>query len=234
MQVTVDKRVAKVWHGDVILGICTFSGLKKDQFDKDGIETFLIAEENSIKQLGKSVLRDPMVEKMRATFQGMPNMNPKRHMPASEALITRIIDLKKFRFFPLVDLNNALSMKIRIPLGIYDLNKLNNSYWEYRLGYPGDTYFTISNKQMNATDRLVLADANGIFGSPIQDSNRGTVSPDTDNITIVSYLPMGLSIKEANDICEVIQEMFTKLCRPETTTTDIVANRNRVDNLANL
>jgi DNA/RNA-binding domain of Phe-tRNA-synthetase-like protein len=230
MHIAVDKKVAKVWHGDVVLGICTFSGLKMEQFDKEGIEIFLSAEENSIKQLGKSVLRNPIVEKMRTTFQAMPNMNPKRHMPASEALITRIVDLKKFRIFPLVDLNNALSMKLRIPLGIYDLNKLNNSYWEYRLGYPGDTYFTISNKHMNATDRLVLADANGIFGSPIQDSNRGTVSVETDNVAIVAYLPMGLSMKEANDICEAVREMVAKFCQPDEVKSHVVTIYN-VNNL---
>lgn len=47
---------------------------------------------------------------------------------------------------------------------------------------------------------------------------------DTDNVAIVAYLPMGLSMKEANDICEAVREMFIKLCHPQAFTIHAVTS----------
>jgi len=123
---------------------------------------------------------------MRATFRAMPDMDPSRYRPASEALIRRSLDKGLYRIGPLVDVNNLLSIRLRVPIGIYNLDQVVPANWIYRLGYPGESYLSISNQPKNASGKLVVADSGGVIGSPVIDSGRAAIRGEASQILLGS------------------------------------------------
>lgn len=144
---------------------------------------------------------------MRATFNAMPDMNPSRYRPSSESLIRRCLTKDIAQINPIVDLNNVLSMTLRIPLGVYDARCLHPSC-TYRIGHQGETYTTIAQALKNAGGKLVLADPAGVVGSPVTDSGRALIGSETNHVVVIAYVPFETSTAEAEQICVGIEAAF--------------------------
>src|SRR6202030_574907 len=107
-------------------------------------------------------------------------LDPTRVRPSSEALLRR---LKKGEPLPrinsLVDVANAMSVQLQVPVGLYDLDKIHGEELVVRLGKDGETYTGIGKERVNVTGRICVADAEGPCGNPSADSARTMITTAT-------------------------------------------------------
>jgi DNA/RNA-binding domain of Phe-tRNA-synthetase-like protein len=118
--------------------------------------------------------------------------DPTRTRPSSEALLRR---LKKGEPLPrinsLVDVANALSVQLQVPVGLYDLDKVKGEELVIRLGRKGESYEGIGKERVNVADRICVADAEGACGNPSADSARTMITTDTERAAWIYFLPVG-------------------------------------------
>jgi DNA/RNA-binding domain of Phe-tRNA-synthetase-like protein len=118
-------------------------------------------------------------------------IDPTRVRPSSEALLRR---LKKGEPLPrinsLVDVANALSVQLQVPVGLYDLGKARGEELVVRLGAEGESYTGIGKERVNVAGRICVADAEGPIGNPTSDSARTMITTDTERAAWVYFLPV--------------------------------------------
>ena len=118
-------------------------------------------------------------------------IDPTRVRPSSEALLRR---LKKGEPFPrinsLVDVANALSVQLQVPVGLYDLGKARGDELVVRLGAEGESYSGIGKDRVNVAGRICVADAEGPCGNPSSDSARTMITTDTERAAWIYFLPV--------------------------------------------
>ena len=126
----------------------------------------------------------------RALFRRF-GMDPTRQRPSSEALLRR---LKKGEPLPrinsLVDVANALSIQLQVPVGLYDLGKVRGDDLVVRLGADGEGYTGIGKERVNVAGRICVADAEGPCGNPTSDSARTMITTDTERAAWIYFLPV--------------------------------------------
>ena len=117
--------------------------------------------------------------------------DPTKVRPSSEALLRR---LKKGEPFPrvnsLVDVANAMSVQLQVPVGLYDLEKIRGDELVLRLGTEGEKYTGIGKEQVNVAGRICIADAEGPCGNPSADSARTMISTATERAAWIYFLPV--------------------------------------------
>jgi len=118
-------------------------------------------------------------------------VDPTRVRPSSEALLRR---LKKRDGLPrvnsLVDVANALSIQLQVPVGLYDLEKVKGGELVIRLGADGEGYEGIGKERVNVAGRICVADAAGACGNPSADSARTMITSDTERAAWIYFLPV--------------------------------------------
>jgi DNA/RNA-binding domain of Phe-tRNA-synthetase-like protein len=118
-------------------------------------------------------------------------MDPTRIRPSSEALLRR---LKKGESLPrinsLVDIANALSVQLQVPVGLYDLEKTKGTELVIRLGKDGEGYTGIGKEHVNVAGRICVADGEGACGNPSADSARTMITTDTETAAWIYFLPV--------------------------------------------
>ena len=119
-------------------------------------------------------------------------VDPTKVRPSSEALARRI---KKGDPLPrinsLVDVANALSVQLQVPVGLYDLSRVKGEELVIRLGADGESYEGIGKERVNVAGRLCVADANGPCGNPSADSARTMITTATESAAWIYFLPVG-------------------------------------------
>lgn len=129
-------------------------------------------------------------EQIKATKAGYKELGkgPSRFRPSSDALWRRVVKGKGlYQINALVDLNNYLSLKYKMPFGSYDLDKISGDITLTK-GESGASYAGIGKSDIYIENLLVLADDDGPFGSPTSDSTRAMISDDTVSGLMVGYL----------------------------------------------
>ncbi|HEX2647291.1 MAG TPA: phenylalanine--tRNA ligase beta subunit-related protein [Candidatus Dormibacteraeota bacterium] len=118
-------------------------------------------------------------------------VDPTRVRPSSEALLRRI---KRGEGLPrvnsLVDVANAMSVQLQVPVGLYDMDKVKGEELVMRLGADGEGYAGIGKEKVNVGGRIVVADAEGPIGNPSADSARTMITIDTERAAWVYFLPV--------------------------------------------
>jgi DNA/RNA-binding domain of Phe-tRNA-synthetase-like protein len=118
-------------------------------------------------------------------------IDPTRVRPSSEALLRR---MKKGEPLPrinsLVDVANALSVQLQVPVGLYDLGKVIGEELVLRLGKSGESYVGIGKEKVNVSGRICVADADGPIGNPSADSARTMITTDTESAAWIYFLPV--------------------------------------------
>lgn len=118
-------------------------------------------------------------------------VDPTRVRPSSEALLRRI---KKGEPLPrinsLVDVANALSVQLQVPVGLYDLGKTKGDELVIRLGADGEGYLGIGKERVNVAGRICVADAEGPCGNPSADSARTMITTDTERAAWIYFMPV--------------------------------------------
>jgi len=117
--------------------------------------------------------------------------DPTKIRPSSEALLRR---MKKGEPFPrvnsLVDVANAMSVQLQVPVGLYDLEKIRGDELVLRLGTEGEKYTGIGKERVNLAGRICITDAEGPCGNPSADSARTMITTATERAAWVYYLPV--------------------------------------------
>ena len=117
--------------------------------------------------------------------------DPTKVRPSSEALLRR---LKKGEPFPrvnsLVDVANAMTVQLQVPVGLYDLEKIRGDELVLRLGTEGEKYTGIGKERVNLAGRICIADAEGPCGNPSADSARTMISTATERAAWIYFLPV--------------------------------------------
>jgi len=118
-------------------------------------------------------------------------LDPTRVRPSSEALLRR---LKKGEPLPrinsLVDVANALSVQLQVPVGLYDLDKVKGDELVIRLGGKREGYTGIGKERVNVEGRICVADAEGPCGNPSADSARTMITTETERAAWIYFLPV--------------------------------------------
>ena len=118
-------------------------------------------------------------------------IDPTRVRPSSEALLRR---MKKGEPLPrinsLVDVANAMSVQLQVPVGLYDLGKVKGEELVIRLGREGEGYEGIGKERINVAGRICVADADGPCGNPSADSRRTMITTDTEAAAWIYFLPV--------------------------------------------
>ncbi len=141
-------------------------------------------------------LLEPEIQDMRQIFKAV-GTDPSRYRPSAEALIRRLINGKSIPSInPVVDINNYISVKYRIPIGVYDLDEVHPPI-EIRVGKEGERYQAINNRIFNLNKKIAAFDRNGGFGSPISDSRRTMTTIRTRNVLVIFYAPRSADLTGA-------------------------------------
>jgi DNA/RNA-binding domain of Phe-tRNA-synthetase-like protein len=138
---------------------------------------------------------DPAVAAMRRLFKAA-GTDPSRYRPSSEALLRRLLKAEELpSIHPLVDLNNQLSVELRVPCCV-----AREGSFEFpvtlRAGRAGETLDSMRGP-LELAGKPLLADREGPFGTPITDAHRVKVLPETRRAWLVAYLPEGVVDEDA-------------------------------------
>jgi DNA/RNA-binding domain of Phe-tRNA-synthetase-like protein len=117
--------------------------------------------------------------------------DPTRYRPSSEALLRRVLRGDPLpAIHPLVDLNNCLSISLVVPSCVMPEGSFSPPL-RLRRGAAGERFSTLRG-DFELAGKPLLADRDGPFGTPISDSLRVAVLPETKRAWIVVYLPAGV------------------------------------------
>jgi DNA/RNA-binding domain of Phe-tRNA-synthetase-like protein len=137
--------------------------------------------------------------------------DPNRYRHSAEALYRRV--KKQNYLLPInssTDLNNFFSLQYQIPIGIYDLDKLNGNL-AIRLGNEGEEYNGLNGRPNSLHRLIVSADDIGPFGSPFVDSDRTYVTETTRNAVQIIYLRPSTELDAASQMVESLMKMFIQV-----------------------
>jgi len=118
-------------------------------------------------------------------------VDPTRHRPSSEALLRRARRGEWPRLNSLVDVANVMSLRLQVPVGLHDLDRVEGEELVLRTGADGESYPGIGKERVNVAGRLCLADAAGPCGNPSADSARTQITTATERALWLYYLPVG-------------------------------------------
>ena len=137
--------------------------------------------------------------------------DPNRYRHSTEALYRRIA--KQNYITPMhsaVDLNNFFSMQYEIPMGVYDVHKIQGDI-TVTLGNDETTYEGLNGRENKLHNILTIQDSVGAFGSPFVDSVRTAVTEDTTDAIQVVFLRPSMEIEEAQKLLHSIGDMFHQI-----------------------
>lgn len=118
-------------------------------------------------------------------------IDPTRVRPSSEALLRRIKRGEPLpRINSLVDVANAQSVQLQVPVGLYDLDKVRGDELVVRLGAEGESYTGIGKEKVNVAGRICVADSEGPCGNPSSDSARTMITTATERAAWIYFLPV--------------------------------------------
>lgn len=117
-------------------------------------------------------------------------VDPTRHRPSSEALLRRVRRGDPLpRVNSLVDVANVVSLRLQVPVGLYDLARVEGEL-RLRLGREGESYAGIGRDQVGVAGRICVADDLGACGNPSADSARTMITTTTAEAAWIFFLPV--------------------------------------------
>jgi DNA/RNA-binding domain of Phe-tRNA-synthetase-like protein len=132
----------------------------------------------------RAILEAPAISATRTGYRAL-GKDPARYRGSAEALLRRIISGKHFPSINcVVDIINLVSVESRLPIGLYDLAKVQADII-FRIGRRGETYKGIGKFDLNLEDLSVFCDAAGPHGSPTSDSERTMVTSSTESVIAI-------------------------------------------------
>ncbi|MBI9032224.1 hypothetical protein JEZ13_09530 [bacterium] len=147
-----------------------------------------LAQEYQTKYSELAISEIPGVQEARTFFRAI-GLDPTKRRPSSEALLRRALNGKDlYRINNIVDAGNYSSLKFLLPICLYDYDTIQGDII-VKIGDSKDRYLAHNNREMVFTDKFVLCDDLGAFGSPLTDSLRTAVTPETTKVLIIMFAP---------------------------------------------
>lgn len=138
---------------------------------------------------GRTPAEVPGVDEARRLYRAF-GVDPTRTRPSCEALLRRALKGQELhRVNDVVDAGNLVSLRQLLPLGLYDLDRVQGDTVLVREGAQGEGYDGIRKGRVNLGGRPCLADAAGPFGSPTSDSARTAIGEGTTRLLAVVFAP---------------------------------------------
>ena len=110
-----------------------------------------------------------------------------RGRPASETLLKALKDGRYPQIHPVVDFFNSLSLATGLPISVLDEECLQGKTG-FRVGRPEESYvFNPSGQEMKLQGLLLVEDSEGPVGTPVKDSQRTKIRPDSTRFFIVVW-----------------------------------------------
>ncbi len=163
----------------------------------------------------------PVAGGVRRMFKSA-GIDPSRYRPSGEALVRRILKGHAlYHINCIVDINNICSIESLFPLGAYDREHIIGDV-NIRLGRSDEIYRGIG-KEINIAGKLVSADSEGAFGSPIADSDRTKISEKSRKILILLYAPESTEDSEIRHTLERFSDLASEHAGAKTEESGIYA-----------
>ena len=158
----------------------------------------------------QAVTERPGIAEWRKLWKDL-GADPNRYRLSAESLLRRIAKQNYLTpFHSAVDLNNFFSIQYELPIGIYDVDKLDGdidiSLGDEKIGYEG-----LNGRYISLNNILFSADANGAFGSPFVDSTKTAVTENTTRALQIFYLLPSLSGQDSLALLQSAGNMFTQI-----------------------
>ena len=129
----------------------------------------------------------PVVSAIRRLFR-QAGTDPTRYRPSSEALLRRLLKGEELPVIhPLVDVNNCISVALAVPCCVMAEGSIDGAV-TLRRGEAGERMDSLRGP-FDLEGKPLLADGAGPFGTPITDSHRVAIQPDSTRGWMVAYLP---------------------------------------------
>jgi len=167
-----------------------------------------LGERLRVELKGKAAADHPPIAATRRAYRTLGD-DPTHYRPANEALLRRVLSRRVLpQINTIVDINNYVSLESGWALGCYDVAQIVGDV-VVRRGDLGEQYMPIGKPAVDASDRLVLADDLGIFGSPTADSQRTMVTPATNHVLFVIFA-FEAAAKNVEQAIRRSEELLTK------------------------
>jgi DNA/RNA-binding domain of Phe-tRNA-synthetase-like protein len=182
MKFTIDSSIS------IKLGYLHLSGCQVAESDSSLCDIYDAVKEKTRNHFEDTPIGEhPTALGVRRLFKSM-GIDPTRYRPSGEALVRRIVKDQALRSINcIVDINNICSIESLFPIGVYNRENIIGDV-HIRIGEENEIYSGIG-RDINIAGKLVSADSEGAFGSPIADSERTKVSIDTQDILVLLYAP---------------------------------------------
>ncbi|GAB4231895.1 MAG: hypothetical protein Kow00109_04190 [Acidobacteriota bacterium] len=159
--------------------------------DSRAAAELLRGEIERIRQSGlqrEEISQLPAIRELRRLFREA-GCDPTRYRPASEALLRRVAKGQDIpSLHPLVDWNNALSLRLQVPCCVMATGTFRPPF-TWRAGRPGEAYQSLRGP-FALEGKPVLVDPEGPLDAPITGNERVAVRPDTRSAWLAAYLPV--------------------------------------------
>jgi len=178
-------------------------------WDEFGMEIEKIRQRFTLKNL----VEDAHISGVRKLYRAW-GMDPTRYRQSAERLHRRLLkgnDL--YRINTAVDVCNRVSLQFRLPLGLYDRDKVQGSM-TLRYGRDGESYLAVTEQEIGAGGRVVVCDDAGPIGSPTTDSRRTSVDESTTALVLLVYGPENIGGGPVVEAMETYRAMLSGL-QPE-------------------
>ncbi len=165
---------------------------------------------------------EPIIRAYRDFYWHYLKIDPTKTRPASEALIRRILRGKPFpRINPIVDIGNIISIKTRICVGLYDIDKLTSKQLVLRKARKGEVFHPIGGKPKELDEsKIVLAEDSRILHIfPHRDSILTAIDDKTKNVLLVTCGVPGISKRQVVNALDLLKETLYTLMGGEYSET---------------
>lgn len=160
---------------------------------------------------GRSPAEIPGLRAARRLYHAA-GVDPTRTRPSSEALLRRVL---KGQGLPevnsAVDAGNELSLRLLLPLGLYDASRIQGGI-TLRKGGAGEGYPGIRKEEVHLEGRLALFDDVGPFGSPTSDSPRTCIGEESTHLLLVLFAPGDFPAQDLEAGIELGAQLFARWC----------------------
>jgi len=165
---------------------------------------------------------DEVVSVVRRMYRKI-GWEPTKYRPSSEAMIRRFLkDKGLYHINNFVDLGNVVSTKYHLPMGLYDLDKIDGNII-IDVGREDESYQGISKELIHATRKMILRDETGIFGNPTADSKRTCLIEKTKNVLAIFFTPPEVKKNYLNETLKFLENLYFTECPQIQIITKIIS-----------
>jgi DNA/RNA-binding domain of Phe-tRNA-synthetase-like protein len=150
------------------------------------------------------------IKEWRSIFKAT-GKDPNRYRHSAEALYRRIGKQNYLQsVHSAIDINNFFSLEYQVPIGIYDLEKVQGPV-VLRIAGESEEYTGLNGRTNNLGNLIVSSDEIGPFGSPFVDSERTAVTEKTTNALQIVYLRPSASQESKEKMTVSLMNMFLQI-----------------------